>query len=118
MTTCQSELDDVKTQYVSVCEERAAVESRLTSEWEEKLNVELHALRVELNAQQQQVLDEQCRRLDDHHQAALAGARDTWLQEQQAALASARDTWRQEQQAQFKQNLENEVSAISVGLNL
>ena len=62
MTTCQSELDDVKTQYVSVCEERAAVETRLTSEWEEKLNVELHALRVELNAQQQQVLDEQCRR--------------------------------------------------------
>ena len=117
MTTCQSELDDVKTQYVTVCEERAAVEARLTSEWEEKLNVELHALRVELNAQQQQVLDEQCRRLDDDHQAALAGARDTWRQEQQAALASARDTWRQEQQAQFKQDLENEVSAGFVGLN-
>ena len=97
MTSCQRELDDVKTQYVTVCQERAAVDAH----WQEKLDAELTSLRTELQTELQQALNEQSQTLAAEHQVALE---------------DARDTWRQQQQAQHKQELDNEVDAAVVCL--
>ena len=41
-----AELDEVKETYVTVCREKDETEAKVNGEWEQRLNVELHQVRI------------------------------------------------------------------------
>ena len=76
------ELDEVKATYVKTCEDQKISEQNLNEEWESRLNVELHELRLQLISENEGHVTE----LQAQNEAALREAEERWRQEQEGEV--------------------------------
>ena len=103
LVATQQELDDVKASYVALGQERKASEQRLNEDWEQRLNVELHQLRLQLNSEHDADVED----LRAQNDVTLREAETKWRRAQEtevvarvdAEVARKRDEWLRAHQA-------------------
>ncbi len=88
----QAELDEVKTLYVAMCEEKDKLTAEVDSMLHDKLSAELARVKGQLEQQKIAEVEQLKMTLQTTSDVTLASTKDKWLKEQKVELAKKVET--------------------------